>query len=727
VDDSTYLIRFLFYVLFLSLITVGGLATIIAIGVLAGKVLRLMDQQRRRWEVRTLAQIGAPQATAALEKAVVTSSDEQVHRIALDGLQRFAAQGRVKAQEALCRLMVEHGHPLACQIVLAAQYLPRDEHLRTLFYFLTGQWEAYESLDFDQSLLKAAYEAADEGLRGQIVAGVRKAGRAEWVGVIAVGRRGQRLKEMTDGEWEAALAVLEEEEGWAAMWRLAQAAPAVWSLRLLRRLNQTGWRPREGVEREGFAELVQLTEGCGGEIPRLEALRRGQVVLRGDKDLLGRPRHPIRSLAISPDGRLLASGSGDQAVRLWSLPDGTALKTRRAPVVRVSADCLAFSPDGRMLAGSGALPSGEQINRIRLWQMPDGKVLKTLFEHRDAIECLAFSPHGQVLASGSRDTTIRLWHLSTWFVVKILPDPNYFQVDTLQGHTGAVRCLAIGPDRRLLVSGGGPGDGTVRLWCLPHGTPLSVLEGHTSEVTCLAISPSGSLLASGSGDTTVRLWRLPGRVALKTLQSWRPPDWAAPKALEGHIGRISSLAISPNGQVLASGSLDGTVRLWRLPDGAALETLRGHEGGVHCLAVSPDGRVLASGGEDNAVRLWRLPDGTALKALEGHTGAVRCLAVGPHEPVLASGGDDGQVRLWEMGPSLLGGLPVGQTSPADLEWVQETLQQAMRKGTKRMNDARWRWLEFMLALMRWHRRFDVEVVEAPAHVPAEEFDIEIEG
>jgi WD40 repeat protein len=673
------------------------------IGVRVGRVHRLMDRQRQRGEVRTLVRDCSPQAMTALEKAIVDSSDQQVHRIALDGLRRFAAQGHVEAQEALCRLMVEHDHPLARQIVLAVQYLPCDEHLRALFYFLTEQWEAYESLDFDQSLLKAAYEVADERLRRRIVEGVRRAGRAEWVGVIAVGQRGRRLGEMSDEEWAAALAVLEEEEQWAAMWRLAQIAPAVWSLRLMRRLNEAGWRPRDEAEREGFAELVGLAEKCGEEGPKLKELRHSRNVLIGDRDMFGRPSGPIVALAICPIGHVLATGSRDRAVRLWSLPSGRALKTQRPGITGSLADCLAFSPNGSMLASSGALHHRDD-NSIQLWRMPDGAQSGTLHGHTGAIDCLAFSPDGLTLASGGRDTTIRLWHLPR----RAFKRSADF---TLKEHMGAVRCLATSPDGEFLVSGGGLGDSTVRLWRLPEGTPLHVLKGHTSEVTCLAISPDGRMLVSGSDDATVRLWRLPDGAALKTL--------------EGHTGRISSLAIGPNGQVLASGSMDGTVRLWRLPDGAALETLCGHEGGVHCLAVSPDGRVLASGGEDKAVRLWRLPDGSPLKTLEGHTGAVRCLAVRPHEPLLASGGDDGQVRLWKMGPSLLGGLPVGQTSPTDMEWVQETLQQAMRKGTRRSNDARWRWLEFMLALMRWHRRFDVEVAEVPARIPAGEFDIEI--
>jgi WD40 repeat protein len=210
------------------------------------------------------------------------------------------------------------------------------------------------------------------------------------------------------------------------------------------------------------------------------------------------------------------------------------------------------------------------------------------------------------------------------------------------------------------------------------------------------------------------LWRLSERGRLPEGHA------AALKTLEGHTDRISDLAISTNGQVLASASEDGTVRLWGLPDGTALETLRGHEGAVNCLAIGANGRVLASGGEDKMVRLWRLPDGTTIKTLEGHTNVVRCLAVGRDQRILASGGADGEIRLWKMGPLLLTGLPVGQISIQHMKWVQETLQ----KG--KITDAERSWLEFLLALMRWGQRLDIEVAEAPTHVPAGDFDIEIE-
>jgi WD40 repeat protein len=162
------------------------------------------------------------------------------------------------------------------------------------------------------------------------------------------------------------------------------------------------------------------------------------------------------------------------------------------------------------------------------------------------------------------------------------------------------------------------------------------------------------------------------------------------------------------------------VRLWSLPDGEMLHTLEGHSDSISCLAISPDGRVLASGSDDHTIRLWSLPDGVALKALRGHTAEVSCLTISPNGRVLASGGVDKAVRLWVLGQVDLSCLIVGYTSVKELQLLQERTQEEEAADTERT------WLKFILALIRWQRRFDIEVGEISHDLPGGRFDIEIE-
>jgi WD40 repeat protein/subtilase family serine protease len=168
---------------------------------------------------------------------------------------------------------------------------------------------------------------------------------------------------------------------------------------------------------------------------------------------------------------------------------------------------------------------------------------------------------------------------------------------------------------------------------------VRTLTGHTDWVRSVAFSPDGSLIASGSVDYTIKLWRV--------------SDGALVRTLTGHTSGVSSVAFSPDGSLIASGSGDRTIRLWRVSDGALVATLTGHTSGVSSVAFSPDGSLIASGSGDRTIRLWRVSDGALVATLTGHTSGVSSVAFSPDGSLLASGSVDRTIRLWRVSDGAL--------------------------------------------------------------------------
>ncbi|KAK3946807.1 hypothetical protein QBC32DRAFT_387713 [Pseudoneurospora amorphoporcata] len=161
---------------------------------------------------------------------------------------------------------------------------------------------------------------------------------------------------------------------------------------------------------------------------------------------------------------------------------------------------------------------------------------------------------------------------------------------------------------------------------------LQTLEGHSNDIGSVAFSPDGQRLASGSWD--------------KTIKIWDPASGSCLQTLEGHSGSVHSVAFSSNGQRLASGSSDKTIKIWDLASESCLQTLEGHSDYVGSIAFSPDGQRLASGSWDKTIKIWDPVSGSCLQTLEGHSGSVRSVAFSPDGQRLASGSGDKTIKIW---------------------------------------------------------------------------------
>jgi WD40 repeat protein/tRNA A-37 threonylcarbamoyl transferase component Bud32 len=278
--------------------------------------------------------------------------------------------------------------------------------------------------------------------------------------------------------------------------------------------------------------------------------------------------------------------------------------------------------------------------------------LLTFKGHTGELLSVAFSPDGKRLASASRGQTVKVWDAQTGQELLALkgaarsvafsPDGKrlasasngvrVFDAQTgqeLLALQGDYASVAYSPDGKRLAGVDGK---AVKVWEAQTGRELLSLKGHTDFVRTVAFSPDGARLASGSWDKAVKVWEAQTGQELFTFK--------------GHTGELYSVAFSPDGKRLASASDDGTLKVWEAQTGQELLALKVY---ANSVAYSPDGKRLA-GVDGKAVKVWEAQTGRELLSLQGHTGGIRSVVYSPDGKHLASASSDKTVKVWDAQP-----------------------------------------------------------------------------
>ena len=296
----------------------------------------------------------------------------------------------------------------------------------------------------------------------------------------------------------------------------------------------------------------------------------------------------VRSISFSPDGKILASGSDDQLVKLWDVSDG---KLSQEPIQILQGHTyrirsVSFSPDGKFLASSSF------DKTIRLWNIKTGDCIRIFKGHKDWIWTATFNRDGTHLVSSSQDKTLKIWDIKSGNCTQL------FNIDQ------PIHSIAFSFDGKFMAAGSD--DTTVKLWnCEGEIYQFSKsLEGHVDFVRSVAFNRE-SKLASASYDNTVRLWDVEEGKCIEVFR--------------GHTHRLRAIAFSPDDKTIVSGGWDHRLKIWNIDEGnESLRSLQGKTDWICSADISPDGQFVVSGSDDKTLKLWNVESEQVIKTFPGH-------------------------------------------------------------------------------------------------------------
>jgi len=334
----------------------------------------------------------------------------------------------------------------------------------------------------------------------------------------------------------------------------------------------------------------------------------------------------VYSVAWSPSAAdLVATGGSDDRAFLWRVGQDAFEETQGECSELTghtdTVSSLAFSSTGSLLA------SGAMDGSVRIWESSTGKCIQTLEGPGDSVDWVRWHPRGNVVLAGSADFTVWMWLASTGACMQVFT-----------GHAGPVTCGGFTSDGKLIVTGGGEEDASLKIWDPRSGECKFTVSGahfHAAGLTSLALHPESALAATGSEDGTAKIVALEsGRIT---------------SSLVGHDegASIEAVVFVTGLQLVATAGMDGKMIIWDTASAVTRATCQ-HPEGVTTMVCHPTQPVIVTGCMDGAVRCWDARTGTCTHTFHGHSEAVQDLATSPDGNMVLSGAEDGTCRVFSL-------------------------------------------------------------------------------
>jgi len=325
-----------------------------------------------------------------------------------------------------------------------------------------------------------------------------------------------------------------------------------------------------------------LTDGARGTCTLWEIATGKKVIDFGGKSIA----EEVSQVALSPDGKFILSRAG-KALRLWDITSGQVVRTFKGDH---GGDAIAFSPNSKFILSGG--------EKIKLWDVFTGKEIRefnggrwSFKRHKKAVTSVIFSPDGKLAMTGSNDNIINLWDVST--------GEGHL---TLEGFTKWVSSVVFSPDGKFILTGSQKDK--IKLWDTETGQMVREFQKESWGQGSVAITPDGKLAVSG--DNTMNSGVV---TTTDDLHVWDISTGKEIRKLHGHSGNITSVAISPDGRLVVSGSMDNTLKLWDLASGKEIRTFTGHVAPVNSVSFTPNGKYIVSGSSDKSIKVYEVGSG----------------------------------------------------------------------------------------------------------------------